>query len=88
VVVASDIPGYAAVVGGHGVLVPPGDSRALGAALASVLSDVAGGRGCASASSLDAAATHARRWSMEAVAEKYLDVYRRAVSGGAPAGVS
>jgi len=79
VVVASDIPGYAAVVGGHGVLVAPGDVTAWTGALRVVLADVAAGTGLASAMSLDAASRHAEQWSMTAVAERYLDSYRKAV---------
>ena len=84
VVVASDIPGYSAVVSSHGVLVPPGDERALAGALSSVLAEVAGRRGCASAQSLEEAAAHARQWSMDAVARRYLEVYEQAVRDGNP----
>lgn len=83
VVVASDIPGYSAVVSSHGVLVPPGDARALAGALSSVLADIAVGQGCGSARSLDAAAAHARQWSMKAVAALYLEVYESAIQAGA-----
>jgi phosphatidylinositol alpha-mannosyltransferase len=83
VVVASDIPGYAAVVGPHGVLVPPGDALALRRALEAVLADAAAGRGAGSAERLDAAAAHARTWSMEAVAGRYLEVYRSVLEPGA-----
>jgi phosphatidylinositol alpha-mannosyltransferase len=86
VVVASDIPGYSAVLSSRGVLVPPGDSMALTGALSSVLLDVAGRRGCASVASLDEAAAHARQWSMEAVAAQYLAVYEEALQGGEAAG--
>jgi phosphatidylinositol alpha-mannosyltransferase len=79
VVVASDIPGYSAVVGRHGVLVPPGDARALAGALSSVLGDAAGASGCASPAALDAASAHARQWSMAAVADRYLEVYEEAL---------
>jgi phosphatidylinositol alpha-mannosyltransferase len=79
VVIASDLPGYSAVVGSHGVLVPPGDPRALAGALSSVLADVVAARGCASTRSLDAAAAHARKWSMDAVAARYLEVYEEAL---------
>ncbi len=82
VVVASDIPGYAAVVGAHGVLVPPGDAIALAGALSAVVSDVMGGRGSASAESLDGAAAHARQWSMDVVAQRYLEVYADALAPG------
>ena len=38
-VVASDIPGYAAVLGDAGSLVPPGDATALAAAVTALLDD-------------------------------------------------
>lgn len=79
VVVASDVPGYSAVVSSYGVLVPPGDARALAGALSSVLADVGARRGCASARSLDEAAAHARQWSMDAVAARYLEAYELAI---------
>ena len=44
-VVASDLPGYEAVVAGHGVLVPPGDVGALARALETVAVDAADGTG-------------------------------------------
>lgn len=85
VVVASDIPGYAAVVGSHGVLVPPGDATALAGALGTVLGDLAAGRGAGSPSFLDAAARHASQWAMDAVAGRYLEVYERVLASGGPA---
>lgn len=81
-VVASDIPGYSAVISSHGVLVPPGDVQALTGALSSVLDDVATRRGSASPRFLDEAAAHARQWSMEAVAARYLEVYEEALRRG------
>ncbi len=50
-------------------------SRALGVALADVVEK--GGQSAPEA--LKAAEEHAQGWSMEALAEKYLDVYRRAI---------
>ncbi len=76
-VVASDLPGYAAVVGDHGVLVAPGDVAALAAALASVAADAAAGTGRCAPVVLDAAAAHAARWAMPEVARHYLEVYGR-----------
>lgn len=87
VVVASDIPGYAAVVGSHGVLVPPDDEAALAGALGTVLSGAAASsrRAVGTPSFLDAAAAHARHWSMDAVAERYVEVYDLALDTGTPA---
>jgi phosphatidylinositol alpha-mannosyltransferase len=87
VVVASDIPGYAALVGPHGVLVPVGDVAALARALGAVLDDVVSVRGRAAPAALDAAAAHAARWSMPEVARRYLAVYRRVLEheAGEPA---
>jgi len=79
VVVASDIAGYRAVVGRHGVLVAPGDVTAWTGALRAVLADVDRGTGLASAASLEAAARHAGQWSMTKVAERYLESYEEAV---------
>lgn len=83
VVVCSAIPGYLAVLGGHGVAVPPGDAPALAAALQAVVADVARGTGPAAAGALSAAAAHARRWSMPVLAEAYLSRYRAVI--GSPA---
>lgn len=76
-VVASDLPGYAAVLDGHGTLVEPGDPGALAAALAEALAAVPGRPEAARAS----AAAQAGRWSMTAVADRYLSLYRRLVGG-------
>ena len=76
-VVASDLPGYRAVVGGHGVLVPPGDPAALAPALAGALTDAATRHGGSSPQALDAAVAHATQWAMPAVAARYVDVYER-----------
>jgi len=84
-VVASDIPGYRAAAADHAVLVAPGDPEALGGALTDVLA-VATGADAAAAGSLDAARrealAHAERWSMAELADRYVDVYRRAVEAG------
>jgi phosphatidyl-myo-inositol alpha-mannosyltransferase len=77
VVVASDIPGYAAVLGSHGVLVPPGDAVALARALGAALVDVATGGGCGSPAALDAAFARAARWSMPSLAARYVEIYER-----------
>jgi len=78
-VVASDIPGYAAVVGSHGVLVPPGDATALSGALGTVLAASAAREGVGSPAFVEDAAAHARQWSMDTIAEHYLEVYRVAL---------
>jgi phosphatidylinositol alpha-mannosyltransferase len=79
VVVASDIEGYRSAAGGHAVLVPPGDVTAWSRALGAALADVAEGSGCASSDALKAAEAHARDWSMESLAERYVEVYERAI---------
>ncbi|HUI05285.1 MAG TPA: glycosyltransferase family 4 protein [Acidimicrobiales bacterium] len=83
-VVASDIPGYAAVVDGHGVLVPAGDVGAWATALASVTADAAAATGRCAPAALDAAAAHAARWSMPRVAARYVEVYRRVARSPGP----
>jgi len=96
VVVASDIDGYREAAGGHALLVPPGDGRALAEALSGVLcgsgavgtpSGPEGGPGRWAGSRrhwLDAAEGWSARWSMDRLAEWYEDIYRSAVVG--PAG--
>lgn len=79
-VVASDLPGYRSAAGGHAVLVPPGDVQALSRALGVALADAAEGSGHSSADALKAAETHAQGWSMERLAELYVDVYERAIA--------
>jgi phosphatidylinositol alpha-mannosyltransferase len=84
-VVASDIEGYRAAAGGHAALVPPGDSHALACALGVALDDAVKGRGAASPEARGSAQTHARAWSMDTLAERYVDIYERALaarSGG------
>jgi phosphatidylinositol alpha-mannosyltransferase len=92
VVVASDIDGYREAAGGHALLVPPGDGRALAAALSGVLhgsGDVdtrPGGEGGPGGDGsrrrwLEAAEGWAAHWSMGRLAEWYEDIYRSAVVG-------
>ncbi len=71
-IVASRIPGFAAVVkdGEHGLLVPPRDSEALCEALKRLLSD-AGMREAMG----QAAAQHARGWSWDEVSSEVLAFY-------------
>ena len=95
-VVASDIDGYREAAGGHAVLVPPGDARALARALADVpcpgslpsmsRGPTAGGRS-RERSGWTAGAAWAAHWSMERLAGWYEARYRhgdgpaRALSG-------
>jgi len=80
-VVASDLPGYRAVVSGHGVLVPPHDVAALAGALEKVALDAADGTGVCAPAALDAAVVHASQWSMSEVARQYLALYERVRAG-------
>ncbi|MFN8035940.1 MAG: glycosyltransferase family 4 protein [Acidimicrobiia bacterium] len=82
-VVASDIPGYRDVAraGREALLVAPGDSGALRAALQRVLD-----RPEVTASLVDAGIHRATDFSIASVAEQYLPVYEEAVRLGAAAG--
>ncbi len=95
VVVASDIAGYRDAAGGHAVLVPPGDERALAAALGAVLAGDLGTEGTGATSDgpdgqaggdgrgrwLDASFGRASSWSMESLASWYERHYREAMVG-------
>lgn len=74
-VVCSAIAGYEAVLGGHGIPVPPGDPGALAAALDRAVAAVADGSGPGSPRALASAAAHAETFSMGALAGRYLDMY-------------
>jgi phosphatidyl-myo-inositol alpha-mannosyltransferase len=78
-VVASDIEGYQKAAGGHATLVPPGDVAALRRALGVALADAVEGSGQSSPEARKAAIEYARAWSMDTLAERYLDVYHRAI---------
>ena len=78
-VVASDLDGYRSAAGGHAELVPPGDVVALSRALGATLADVVEGTGKSGPEALKAAEAHAQGWSMEHLAECYVDVYERAM---------
>jgi len=80
VVVASDIAGYRDAAGGHAILTPPGDAHALAAALGSALGEATSGTGHGAPGDLDASAGRAERWSMAALADRYLEIYARAVA--------
>ena len=75
-VVASDIEGYRVAAGGHATLVPPGDAPALARALDAALAEA---EGPSSTEARKAATEYARNWSMETLAERYVDIYERAI---------
>jgi phosphatidylinositol alpha-mannosyltransferase len=79
-VVASDIEGYRTAAGGHAALVPPGDVGALARALGVALADAVEGSGRSSPEARKAGVEYARAWSMETLAERYVDVYERAIA--------
>jgi phosphatidyl-myo-inositol alpha-mannosyltransferase len=79
-VVASDIEGYRMAAGGHAALVPPGDVPALSRALGVALADAVEGSGQSAPEARKAATEYARAWSMDALAERYVDVYTRAIA--------
>jgi phosphatidylinositol alpha-mannosyltransferase len=83
-VVASDIDGYREAAGGHARLVAPGDAPALATALDEALVDAAAGRGLSYPASLEAAEGHAQGWSMERLAERYVDIYERVLDDRRP----
>jgi phosphatidylinositol alpha-mannosyltransferase len=78
-VVASDIEGYRKAAAGYATLVPPGDKRALARALGVALADALEGSGTAAPEARKAALEHARAWSMESLAERYVGLYERAI---------
>jgi phosphatidylinositol alpha-mannosyltransferase len=80
VVVASDIEGYREAAGGHAELVAAGDPDALAVTLRRSLADVAAARGRSSPDALAGAREHARAWSMDTLAERYVELYRRAIA--------
>ncbi len=73
-VVASDLPGYANVAraGTDALLVPPRDAAALAAALGRVLTDAATSR-----SLVHAGQERAAHFSMDRLAERYVELYER-----------
>jgi phosphatidylinositol alpha-mannosyltransferase len=75
-VVASDIEGYRTAAGGHASLVPPGDATALAGALDRVLADAGS---AAATQARKEAVEYAGAWSMETLAERYLELYARAI---------
>ena len=79
-VVASDLEGYRSAAGGHAELVAPGDVVALSRTLGAALADVGERSGRLAPEALKAAEVHAQGWSMEHLAERYVDVYERAIA--------
>jgi phosphatidylinositol alpha-mannosyltransferase len=73
-IVASDLPGYRNVArpDEHALLVPPGEPAALAAALVRVLED-----GSLRRRLVDAGDARANEFSMDHLAERYLDLYAR-----------
>ena len=76
-VVASDLPGYrnVAVADRDALLAPPGDASALAEALRRVLDDAS-----LAARLADAGDARAARFSMESLADRYLEVYEAALA--------
>jgi phosphatidyl-myo-inositol alpha-mannosyltransferase len=74
-VLASDLPGYADVVGSHGRLFAAADVGALTASLDSAVADAASGTGMCAPDALAAASVHAKQWSMESLATRYLQIF-------------
>ncbi len=79
-VVASDLEGYRSAAGGHAELVPPDDARALARALGVALADSVEASGRSTPEARKEAIEYARTWSMDTLAERYVDVYTRAIS--------
>jgi glycosyltransferase involved in cell wall biosynthesis/GT2 family glycosyltransferase len=77
-VVASDSGALRDVVGGAGTLVPPGDARALAAALVAVVEDPA-----LAARMRASGAERAAEYTWAAIAERYEAMYREVVAGDA-----
>ena len=76
-IVASDLPGYSRVArpGRDGLLVPPGDVVALADALRRVVTDASLARSLAASGE-----RRAERFSMDHLAERYCELYRRVTS--------
>ncbi|MEA2717593.1 MAG: phosphatidyl-myo-inositol alpha-mannosyltransferase [Actinomycetota bacterium] len=79
-VVASDIPGYRNVAGGGGcgpaaLMVPPGNATALAGALTRVLYEPS-----TAAHLVAAGEARANEFSMDHLAERYVDLYHRAIA--------
>ena len=82
VVVASDIEGYRQAAGGQAELVPPGDAARPGPSrCARPWPMPRPGRDGPHPRHVAAAREHARAWSMDTLAERYVELYRRAIAG-------
>ncbi len=79
-IVASDIPGYRAVIGDYGILAPPGNVRLLSERLMFGLDAVRNGKSPASPEDLNRARIHASEYSMNALAVSYVDIYENVLS--------
>jgi glycosyltransferase involved in cell wall biosynthesis len=79
--VASELPGYANVARADvdALLVPPGDATALAAALRRALDDGALRRRLVTSGEQRAAS-----FSLDRLADRYLDLYRGMLAGGRP----
>lgn len=80
-IVAGDLPGYRNVArpDEHAVLVPPGDADALAAGIRRVLTD-----GSLAARLVEAGEQRARDFSMERLAQLYVELYEPLVSASSP----
>lgn len=87
VTVASAIDGYTQAADGHALLAPPGDAGGLRRVLDEAVSMAISESGFGAPSAKEAARAHAERWSMDALSERYLDVYRSVTSAGGAATV-
>ncbi|HEY5384351.1 MAG TPA: glycosyltransferase, partial [Acidimicrobiales bacterium] len=81
-VVASDIEGYRTAAGGHATLVPPGDVGALSRVLDDVLARAEAETAAGTSTEARKEATeYAREWSMDTLADRYVEMYGRAMEG-------
>jgi phosphatidylinositol alpha-mannosyltransferase len=80
-IVASDLPGYRNVArdGREALLVPPGDAAALAAAICRVLDEPDTARALVAGGDARAA-----EFSMERLADRYLELYERAIAAPRP----
>ncbi len=78
-VIASDIAGYRSAAGAKATLVEPSNVAALAAALGEALADASAAEGRSDPRALAAARRHAAAWSMDTLAERYVEIYQRAL---------